>query len=205
MFEVNVKKAATTGLFACTLGFAGFSNAGVFDISGPAATNVDTDPATVIFLNVLQTGTITDINVELVIRDDDDDDQPCCYIDNLDITLSHTGVDVLLYPGGDEDTSESNMDAIFDDAAAAPAPTEGSVVGTFQPVDPLSGFNGQSLAGQWALTIFDHDVPNDGTDLISWRIFGTTAEEVPVPATLALLGLGLVGIGYQRRKQRKAV
>ena len=30
------------------------------------------------------------------------------------------------------------------------------------------------------------------------------ASSVPVPATLALLGLGLAGIGYQRRKQVKA-
>ena len=35
--------------------------------------------------------------------------------------------------------------------------------------------------------------------------FGTNGSSVPVPATLALLGLGLAGIGYQRRKQTKAV
>ena len=68
----------------------------IFDIAGPPAYDVDTDdPATVVQLNVAQTGSITNINVLLSIFENGEQ-QPCCFIDNLDITLSHNGIDVLL-------------------------------------------------------------------------------------------------------------
>jgi hypothetical protein len=35
-------------------------------------------------------------------------------------------------------------------------------------------------------------------------ISGAPRSSVPEPATLALMGLGIAGIGYRRRKQTKA-
>jgi hypothetical protein len=43
--------------------FGTLCGGGVFDIAGPSAFNVDTDPATVVTLSTAQAGTITDINV----------------------------------------------------------------------------------------------------------------------------------------------
>jgi len=194
-----IKKITALVVLLYSFGWAANASAVLFDIAGPSADNVDTDPATVVQLNVAETGSILDINIDLVLYELGSAPD-CCYLDNLDITLSHLGMSVLLYPGSFSDTNASEMDAIFDDEAGALAPTSGSVFGTFQPVGSLSVFDGKELSGLWELTIFDHDFPDDGMDLVSWRIFGETGQ-VPEPATLTLFGLGLAGLVFTRRKK----
>ena len=84
------------------------------------------------------------------------------------------------------------MDATFDDAAAALAPTSGDVVGTYLPVNALSAFDGVQLAGDWTLSLQDlSSWPDEGLDLISWGLVG---DHVPEPSTALLLAIGLIGI-----------
>lgn len=64
---------------------------------------------------------------------------------------------------------------------------------SWAPENPLSAFNGQSVAGTWTLTISDNATIDTG------GISGWTLTAVPSPAGLALLGLGTLGAARRRR------
>jgi hypothetical protein len=85
----------------------------------------------------------------------------------------------------------------FDDESADPYPGGFAPDGTYQPLNPLAAFDGESLAGTWTLS--------DGTDggggvfdaqVLTWSISGAT---VPEPSTALLMGLGLAGLASRRR------
>jgi len=106
----------------------------------------------------------------------------------------------------------------FDDAALdLIGSTNGSVPedGDFQPIGSLASFLGGTAAGDWKLAITDTD-PQDPTWLTSWTINVETDEPIVVPppppppptavsepGTLAILGLGVIGLGIARRRQAK--
>jgi hypothetical protein len=183
-----------TIVLAFLLFASGYSDAlTIFDISGPAANNVDTSPATLVTLNTAQTGIITDLKIALEI------DANCC-VHDLEIDLMHNGITLrifgpLTYNGGD-------MNAILDDEAVTPLPISGDVFGTFLPANSLSVFDGEQLAGDWTLSLLDQGFPGEGDDLVSWRIFGEV-QSIPEPSTILLLGGGLLGLVFFRKKFRK--
>jgi subtilisin-like proprotein convertase family protein len=77
---------------------------------------------------------------------------------------------------------------IFDDEALlsidkAVKPAEGP----YRPVEPLSRFDGQNLAGRWTLRIYDGIYDDSGT-LHSVQLVFT----VPEPATMGFFGAGLI-------------
>jgi hypothetical protein len=89
----------------------------------------------------------------------------------------------------------------FDDEAATRA---GGVLapGSFQPLQPLSAFDGKDLFGTWNLFLQDTGA---GDPL---EFFGATLDidydssQVPEPATAAIIGLGLAGMAALRRRVR---
>jgi subtilisin-like proprotein convertase family protein len=161
---------------------------------GPPNAFVDTSTLTTVQFTVPDFGTITDLNVSFFIGTP--------FADDVDVYLFHNGVQVQLY-GASGDTESSVLDVTLDDSALTELPLNGSAIGTFVPLQPLSIFNGMELNGVWELRMQDLIEPGDETPLNSWSISGTTAEAsaTPEPGSLALLGTGLAGLIALRKRR----
>jgi PEP-CTERM motif len=184
-------------LIAILGGVAAPSHATLFSVAGPPAFNVDTDPATSVYLTgPIGLGYVTSLTLTVTIGEP--------YADDVSIFLVHGSTTVQVY-NGIGDTSDSVIDATFDDLAIDDYPANGSAIGTFRPSpDSLSAFIGHDLDGTWELRILDPIVPGDGTPLLSWSINGD-AVAVPEPSTLALFGAGsglLASLAAWRRRRR---
>ncbi len=169
---------------------SGQAEAAPFDFGCGSANDIDTNPATIVSCNVTDAGTITDLNLYLNINDLSADP----YATDLQISLVHvsTATTVQIYIGPEILNPTSIMDATFDDEAGASVPGSSDILGTFLADGNLSDFNGFELSGDWELHVLDDwTYPNEGIDLIEWRLQGT---HVPEPGTGVLLASGLVGL-----------
>lgn len=110
--------------------------------------------------------TVTDVNVRINVAHMNDED--------LDVTLvapDGTRVPLVDNRGGGGDDFRNT---VFDDAAAtAVAAGAAPFAGTFRPEQPLSGLNGGSVVGDWALEFYDQGFYH-GT-LIDWSVTVTGA------------------------------
>jgi gliding motility-associated-like protein len=105
---------------------------------------------------------ITDLNVNLDISHTWDND--------LTVTLTSPAGTVVELTSGNGGSSDNYTSTVFDDAAGTSI-TAGSApfTGTFSPEGSLASFNGETLLGDWILTIVD-GASGDGGALNSWSI-----------------------------------
>lgn len=198
----RLKLLALSTLTAFALSASGATAAPVlFDIAGPGQADVDTNPGTEVDLTALLSGAILDLNVSVEITGG--------HMEDLDLFLTSPGGTTVQFRRNFWDPflhQDSPLSATFDDQALDAHDTQGSpIIGTFQPFQALSAFNGQQLAGIWTLTILDAFVPGEGDELLSWRISGRVdTDQVPEPATLGLLAGGLGWLAIRRRQRGSA-
>ncbi len=95
----------------------------------------------------------------------------------VDLT-SPSGTTIVLFDSpGNGDCSANNVQVSLDDQATSTNAallnmcnaTPPAIAGTFQPQNPLSTFNGEPVAGNWVLKIFD-SVNQDGGSLVGWGL-----------------------------------
>lgn len=137
----------------------------------------DNDPAGANnVLNIPATGTITDINISLDISH--------TWVGDLDISITSPNPTSIVvfdrpgYTGTGNGCSRNNINTTLDDAAGTPVegvcpnvdPTIGA--GPFSPNNPLSGFNTQSVSGNWTIQITDNANQDIGT-LNQWCVIAT--------------------------------
>ena len=101
---------------------------------------------TVSTINVTDNVIITDVNVLEVSGTHRD-------INDLSFDLLHDGVTRRLF--GRACGSQDNFHIGFDDSATGTPPCAPTDTNSYPPVEPLSGFNGQSALGDWQLRITD--------------------------------------------------
>jgi subtilisin-like proprotein convertase family protein len=172
----------------------GLSNAGATPVTVGAADV----PVEILDLNTVSStihvgayGKVLDINALLNITHSWDGD--------LVLTLSHGGTTVLLSNRNGGSGGADYADTLFDDSALvainagfAYAPYTGS----FRPEQALAAFNGQEIFGDWTLSVTDMEAGDSGV-INNWSL----AAEVPEPASLALFGLGMMGLCGMRRRR----
>ena len=90
------------------------------------------------------------------------------YINDLEITIQHPDGTTAVIVWDRNCVSENDLDVTFEDGAAAIVCAQ-PTAGTYNPVNPLSVFNGLTSAGDWTISVRDYWNADFGT-INDWSI-----------------------------------
>ena len=128
-------------------------------------------------ITVSATGTVNDVNLSSLLI-------PHPYVGDLSASLtSPAGTVIQLFdgpgiPASNYGCNGDDIDASFDDGAVLTSTdfedmcdgNDPTISGAFQPIDPLSNFNGEPITGDWILTVFDSYTFGDVGTLDAWSL-----------------------------------
>jgi subtilisin-like proprotein convertase family protein len=130
--------------------------------------------------SVVDTQVLTDLNVQVI--------GSHTWVGDLIFTLTHGATSVTFIdrpgvPASGAGCSANDFSVILDDEAGTPVEnmcnaTPPALSGSATPNNPLTAFDGQSVAGTWSLNVSDRAGADTGT-LTTWCLIST-----PVPVEL---------------------
>jgi hypothetical protein len=206
--NTSVIKAAA---LAAAFGLAGAAHASTISVTDATYAKIDNATATRT-LSVGTHGTISDVNITIDFSKCDDpaigpDGVVCigigrAYPGEIAFQLSGpNGQGVDLVQQGTYSLGAGRVTVTFDDQAANPV---GPVLmsGTYRPVGSLAAFNRMDMFGNWQLSLRDAR-SGDPLEYFSSQLeISSNGTSVPEPGSVAILSLGLLGLGAARGRKR---
>ena len=119
------------------------------------------------------------------------------------LSYSATTVNIVNQDTFSGQSGNTRVTQTYDDEALSLVGGSTLLTGSFQPVGNLSDFDGLTATGVWTF-FFQDTVGLDPLVVHDFTLQVTVPGSIPEPTTLLLMGIGLAGLGFARRRKLNA-